>query len=201
MQFPSTRTTLLNNLNGNDAAWDEFFNKYQPIIVDLGKFKGLTGSECEELVQIVMIRFNRKVVNGFKFDPSLARFRTFFSCLIKGCIYDLLRRRKTPADTLAELPEICDGSAPDELLDMVLQEKWRKIIREEAFAILSQRVDEKTYQAFMLYAVNSRPVKEVAALLKLSAGSVYTAKSRCIDILQEIIKELEKHDPELRLDV
>lgn len=201
MQFPSTKTTLLNNLNGNDAAWAEFFHRYQEVIADLGRFKGLTACECDDLVQIVMIRFDRKLANGFKFDPSLAKFRTFFSCLIKGCIYDLLRQRDQRTCAVENLPEMCDGSSPDDLLDMVLIEKWRTIIQDEAMAQLAERVDEKTFQAFDLFALKNRPIPEISALLELAPGSIYTAKSRCLNILQEIIKKLNNEDPELELEL
>ena len=196
MQFPTTKTTLLNNLNGNDSAWSDFFRKYKDIIIDLGKFRGLTDFECDDLVQIVMLRFSQKITNGFVFDRSLAKFRTFFCCLIKGCIYDLLRQRNRYTRPIAELPEISDGNTPDELLDLVLQEKWRKILYDEAMIILAERIDTKTFQAFVLYSEKSCPVKEICALLKISAASVYTAKNRCIELLQKIIKDLQKNDPE-----
>ena len=201
MPYPTTKTTLLNRLDRDDAAWTEFFDRYRDEIVDLGRFKGLSDDECADLVQNVMIRFFHKVESGFKYDPTLARFRTFFSRLVKGCVYDLLRLREkhgVPSDGIAVED---DGSRPDELLDMALMEKWRAIIREEAMLELARRVDEKTFQAFELYALECNPPRDTAKLLGLSVNSVYVAKTRCLKILREIIRRLNTEDPELKLDV
>ena len=85
MHFPTTRTTLLKQLSAHDeSAWTAFFRAYQPVIRDVGVFKGLTPDECEELVQNTMIRFSRRVDEGFQYDASLARFRTYFNRIIKG---------------------------------------------------------------------------------------------------------------------
>jgi len=200
MFFPTTRTTLLRNLDGDEAAWQDFFVRYRSAVADLGHFKGLTEEECGELVQNVMIRFHRKIEAGFRYDRKLARFRTFFSALIRGCIYDLLRRRHQ-ALSLEEIPELSGGDPPDELLDMALLEKWRTILKEEAFALLAQRVDEKTFQAFDLYAVKGCPVKQTAALLDLTPNQIYVAKSRCLAHLRDIIAQLNADDPELNLHV
>ena len=201
MSYPTTRTTLLNRLNGDETAWTEFFHRYETAVADIGRYKGLSPDECTDLVQNVMIRFHRKIEAGFKYDPSLAKFRTFFSKLVKGCVYDLIRQRERLRAPLPDLPAPDEGDSPDELLDMALLEKWRTIIREEAMLELAQRVDEKTFQAFELYALESKPVKETAELVGLSVNSVYVAKNRCMKILRETVARLNAEDPELKLDV
>ena len=191
---------MLNRLSGDEAAWAEFFDRYRDEIVDLGYFKGLSDDECADLVQNVMIRFFHKVEGGFRYDPTLARFRTFFSRLVKGCIYDLLRRRERHTVAVAELPDIDGGDRPDELLDMAIMEKWRRILREEALLELAQRVDDKTFQAFELYALECDTPRDTAKLLGMSVNSVYVAKSRCLKILREIVSRLNAEDPELKLE-
>ena len=201
MIYPTTNTTLLKRLDGDENAWTEFFDRYRDVIVDLGFFKGLTEDECADLVQNVMIRFFHKVESGFSYDPSLARFRTFFSHLVKGCIYDLLRQREKPHAALRDLADADGGDRPDELLDMAIMERWRHILREEALSELASRVGDKTFQAFELYALEARSPRETAKLLGMSVGSVYVAKTRCLKILRETISRLNAGDPELDLDV
>ena len=60
-------------------------------------------------------------------------------------------------------------------------------------------MDEKTFQAFELYALECNPPRDTAKLLGLSVGSVYVAKSRCLKILREIVQRLNAEDPELKL--
>lgn len=200
MPYPTTRTTLLDRLNRDEAAWTEFFQRYRGAIADLGRCRGLSPDECSDLVQNVVLRFHSKVEAGFRYDPSLAKFRTFFSHLVKGCVYDLLRLREKRGIPLDGITVEDDGGRPDEILDMALMEKWRTIIREEAMSELAQRVDEKTFQAFELYALEDRPAKETAELLGLSTNSVYVAKNRCVKILREIVRRRNAEDPELKLD-
>jgi len=200
MPYPTTRTTLLNRLNGDEAAWREFFDRYRGVIASIGLSKGFSPDECDDLIQNVMIRFHKKIQAGFAYDPVLAKFRTFFIRLIEGCICDMLRKRDKCCFTVDELPETGEGERPDELLDMVLLEKWRTILREEAMLELAGRVDERTFQAFELYALKGRSAKETAELLSISTVSVYVAKNRCTKILRKIIARLNTEDPELHLE-
>ncbi len=61
-----------------------------------------------------------------------------------------------------------------------------------ALTELKGHVQPETYVAFEMYALQERPVQEVANFLNLSVASVYTAKSRCIAALKEIISKLEE---------
>ena len=60
-----------------------------------------------------------------------------------------------------------------------------------ALTELRGRVKPETFVAFEMYAMHRKTVEEVAEFLNISVSSVYTAKSRCITTLKEIIKELE----------
>ena len=70
-------------------------------------------------------------------------------------------------------------------------DEWQKHVLTMAMAELRGRVLPETYLAFEMYALHERPVKEVADFLNISVASVYTAKSRCIAALKEIITTLE----------
>ena len=61
-----------------------------------------------------------------------------------------------------------------------------------ALVELKGRVQPETYSAFEMYAVQNRKIEDVCAFLEMSPASVYTAKSRCIAALKEIIANLEE---------
>ena len=198
MSFPTTRTTLLKQLSAHDSsAWTEFFHAYRPAIRDVGVFKGLTPDECDELVQNTMIRFSRRVDEGFQYDASLARFRTYFNRIVKGCIYDLLRKRRPSAEASPE--DYPDENSPDELLDRLLLEKWRNFLLQQAQVELKNRVEAKTYQIFELLAVQREPVDRIAKLLQVKPAYVYLARQRCEEHLRKIIADLNRQDGELDL--
>jgi len=79
-------------------------------------------------------------------------------------------------------------------------EKWREVMKTEALAELANRVDEKTFQAFDLYGLQNRPMREVATLLNCSSASIYMAKNRCAKIMREIVRKLNTEDGALNLD-
>ena len=121
MRYPTTRSTLIDRICCRDeSAWEEFFAAYRPVIRDVGAFKGLSEAECDDLVQEVMFRFYRRIGEGFRYDASIARFRTFFNRIVKGCVYDILRRRRS-GENVPVVP-VAAVEPPDEVLDMLLRE-------------------------------------------------------------------------------
>ena len=202
MRYPTTSKTLLDKLQSGDAvSWTEFFDRYRGIIVSLGNLKGLTPEECDDLVQEVMLCFFKNS-KTFVFNPQIARFRTYFGRIIQARIFDLLRRRYQ-SNRLASGMVEPDGSeleTPDFLLNEALLCEWRKLLLEDALALLRERVAPETYLAFDLHMRQSLPVEEVTRTLSVNRQFVYTAKTRCLKILKQTIADWNRQDPELELD-
>lgn len=200
MRFPTTNATLLERLRDGEEPWVEFFRKYAPHIADIGRFKGIPAAECDDLVQEVMIRMSRRVEAGFRYDASLAHFRTYLNHIIKSCICDHYRELNRRNTLFREFASDDDAERPDELLDLMLQEKWRRFLMQEAIEELKSRLDVSTFQAFDLYGLQNRPVEEVTALLGISRNRVYVAKNRGMKMWREIIARLNAEDGALNLD-
>ena len=185
---------------GDEVSWEEFIARYSEIIISLGRLKGLTDTECDDLLQEVMFRFfqNSKT---FVFDPGIARFRTYFGRIIQARILDLLRRRYRSNRLVSESES--DGKepeTPDFLLNEALLCEWRKLLLEDALALLRERVAPETYLAFDLHMRQFLPVEEVVRTLSVNRQFVYTAKTRCLKTLKQIIADWNRQDPELELD-
>ena len=192
MHYPTTRSTLLDRLTSSDEnAWEEFFAAYRPIIRDIGAFKGLNKADCDDLVQEVMVRFHRRIGEGFRYDASIARFRTFLNRIVSGCVYDILRRRRSAESASAAKP--CAVEPPDEVLDMLLREKWRNFLRHIALEELKKTMAVKTFQIFEL-SMSGRPSAEVAALFKVAPTYVNLIRKRGRDKLARIVRELDEQD-------
>ena len=192
MRYPTTRSTLLDRLTSRDeSAWEDFFAAYRPIIRDVGAFKALSESECDDLVQEVMVRFSRRIDEGFRYDASIARFRTYFNRIVKGCVYDILRKRRSAESAPAAEPG--EAEPPDEVLDMLLREKWRNFLRQIALEELRKTVAVKTFQIFE-QSMSGRSSAEIAALFKVSPTYVNLIKKRGRDKLARIIGELDVLD-------
>ena len=67
----------------NSTRWGEFHEKYVRMIRHIGALRGLTPSECDDLMIDVMVIFWKKV-DRFVYDPERGRFRSY-----PGAIADL----------------------------------------------------------------------------------------------------------------
>ena len=195
LKYPTTSKTLLDRIAaGDEISWDEFYNRYCGIVRDIAKFKGLDEAEAEDICQQVMLQFFKQS-KTFKFDPDIARFRTYFGRIIQSKIANYYREKKEePSDEI----EVEDENSPTE--DLFLDE-WRKMILKEAERELKNRVAPETFQAYELYAVQNRPVEKVAAYLDCSVNQVYQAKKRCFAMMREILLKMNEQDPELKLEL
>ena len=195
LKYPTTSKTLLDKIaSGDEISWNDFYEKYSPIVKALAKFKGLDASAADDVCQQVMLQFFKQS-KTFKFDPDIARFRTYFGRIVRGRIIDHLRKKyETPVAEFEAVPV-------DPEADELFMNEWRKLILQEAQAELKSRVAPETYQAYELYAVQGRPVEKVAAYLDCSTNQVYQAKKRCFAMMREILLKMNETDPELQLEL
>ena len=195
MQYPITQASLLEKLQrGDQISWTDFYYLYSPVIRCAGKYYHLDAGECEDLIQQVMIKFFANS-SSFTYRAGQIKFRTYFSKIIHNQIIDILRYK----NALKRLHH--DAQCLYEDFHEVFMNEYRKAALSEAKAELKRRVDEKTYQAFELYGLQNRPAEQVAELLDMSLSSLYTSKSRCKKILQEIIARYNSTDKELNLEI
>lgn len=202
MAFTTRKSLLAKVRGGDEVSWQEFYTAYKPLILLCGGDCGLTQDEKEELVQKVMCEIFQKDIIGkydpdnvpthivFKFDPSKGRFRHYLRKIIRYQAIRIFNQRKNHESIDAENSPVRSISSNDEW-NAAWDEEWYRHILHMAMTELKGRVQPETFVAFEMYAVQNRKVEEVANFLNLSVSSVYTAKSRCISALREIIKDLE----------
>ena len=196
LKYPTTSKTLLDKIaSGDEISWDEFYLKYAPIVKALAKFKGLDANAADDVCQQVMLQFFKQS-KTFRFDPNIARFRTYFGRIVNAKITNFYRDNNEPVP-VAETEE----TSVDPETDTLFMNEWRKVVIKEAEQELKQRVSPETFQAYQLYAVQGRPVEKVAAFLDCSTNQVYQAKKRCFKMMREILLSMNKQDSELQLEL
>ena len=195
LKYPTTSKTLLDKIvSGDEISWDEFYLKYAPIVKALAKFKGLDANAADDVCQQVMLQFFKQS-KTFKFDPNIAKFRTYFGRIVNAKITNYYRKRgEVSSDEPEEIPV-------DSEEGNLFMNEWRKTVLKEAEQVLKQRVAPETFQAYELYAVQNRPVKKVAEYLDCSENQVYQAKKRCFALMREILLAMNEQDPELQLEL
>ena len=202
MAFTTRKSLLAKVRAGDEVSWSDFYTAYNPLIYLCGNDCGLNDAEKEELVQQVMPEIFRKDIIGkfdpdnipkditFKYDPAKGRFRHYLRKIIRNHAIRIYHRRNehVQLEDIENNPEVSE----DDGWNKVWDEEWQHHVLNMALAELKGRVQPETYVAFEMYAIQGRPVQDVAKFLNLSVSSVYTAKSRCISTLKEIIENLEE---------
>ena len=201
MAFTTRKSLLAKVRSGDEVSWREFYETYKPLILLRGGDLRLTADEKEELVSKVMCEIFQKDIVGkfdlekvpddvvFKYDPAKGRFRHYLRKIIRNQALGIIRQRR-PHDSL-DVPGAPEPVAEDRL-EAEWTREWRQLLYVEAVKELKLHVDAKTYSAFELYAIQRRKPEEVADFLGISVASVYTGKSRCIERIKKIIKDLEE---------
>ena len=195
LKYPTTSKTMLEKISsGDEISWNEFYAKYAPIVRKVAIYKGIGRDAADDLCQQVMLHFFKQS-KTFKFDPGIAKFRTYLGRIVSWKIVDYYRKKRE------KLSEELDAVPVDAELDKIYMAEWHKVIIAEAEDELRKRVSPDTFQAYQLYAVQGRPVEKVAAFLECSVNQVYQAKKRCFTMMREILLKMNEADPDLQLEL
>ena len=198
MAFTTKKSLLAKVRAGDEVSWREFYEAYKPLIVLVGNDCSLRSDENEELVQQVMCELFTKDIIGkydpdhipddvkFTYDPKRGRFRHFLKRIVRNQAIKIYRKRFNHAP-LEDVEAVGENA-----FDSIWDEEWRRHVLNMALVELRGRVQPETYSAFEMYAMQNRKLDEVCKFLDMSPASVYTAKSRCVAALKEIIANLEE---------
>lgn len=189
MAFTTRKSLLAKIKQGDEISWDEFYSTYRPLIFLRGGDLGLTQTEKEELVQVVMLDFF-KDSQDFHYDRSKGRFRDYMKAIIGNHAISILRKRRNSEVALEDSHDFIHPSDIEQAWD----DEWQGHIMNMAMDELKNCVEPVTYQAFYLYAIQGRQSKDVAAFLDMSINSIYVAKNRCLEQLKKIITDVRESD-------
>ena len=195
MNYLTTQSSLLERVQqGDEISWNEFYFRYAPVIRAAGAGFHFNETECDDLIQLVMLKFFTHS-KTFVYRKGEVKFRTYFSQIVRSQAVDMIRRNAAQKDLPGELREESDP------FNEIFMAEWRKSVLAEAKDELRQRVDDKTFMAFELYGLQNRSVEKVSEILELTPNQIYVAKSRCMKILQKIVERHNRNDGDLHLEI
>lgn len=196
-EFPETRDSLLLQVRdpANRDAWDLFVRIYRPAIVRIATARGLQHADAQDLAQQVLIAVAGAVSGWERRDPS-TRFRHWLSRITKNAILNaLMRRPQDQAEGGGAIEDLLrDVVDPDVETTGLIESEVHKELYRQAARIVSTEFRADSWKAFEMSVAGESTIEEVALKLGKSVGAVYTARSRIMFRLREVIKELGEMD-------
>lgn len=192
-EFPETRDSLLVQVQdpANREAWELFARIYRPVIVRIARARGLQHADAQDLSQQVLMAVASAIDDWEKRDES-TRFRHWLSRVTKNAILNALMRRPRDQAVGGSSVEILLREAVDR--DGATTALIETELRRELYLRAAERVKVEfrpdSWQAFELSVAGDLTTEEVAAELGKSVGAIYTARSRIMFRLREVISEL-----------
>jgi RNA polymerase sigma factor (sigma-70 family) len=191
---PVTSPTLLGRLRHSptdQAAWDEFVNRYGRTIYRWCRTWGLQDVDAEDVTQTVLLKLARQM-SGFQYDPN-GSFRGWLKTVAYRAWCDFLgsRQRTTAGSGDSAVMQLLDSVPAREELLQALDEEYDRELLEQAMARVRLRVQEHTWDAFRMTALENLPGSEVAQALGMKPGAVYVARSKVQKMIQEEIIKIE----------
>ncbi|HOW19222.1 MAG TPA: sigma-70 family RNA polymerase sigma factor [Phycisphaerae bacterium] len=175
----------------NREAWVSFYRIYGTMVSHFVRRLGLSEADADDATQEVLLAAHKSLQEGL-YDPAKGRFRNWlYGIARKRALVALrARARRTRVQTAApeegaDLLDAIEDKHADESARAVWQREWRYAILEEAMRHVQAAVGDKEFQAFVLHAIENRPVDEVAEMLDISPSSVYVYKGRVLAAIRD----------------
>ena len=191
VQDDRTRYSLVAKLRDprDAAAWAEFAELYQPLILRIALGRGLQHADAIDLTQDVLARVAASVE---RFDPGHpgVTFRGWLYRITRNLLVDFLRRRgRSPLVQAEEHVRLAADADPG----VAEREEFLRQYQRQLFRVVAGRVRGQvkpaTWQAFWRTEIDGVPVGRVAAETGLSPGAVYVARSRVLARLKDAARQ------------
>ncbi len=174
----------------DERAWGEFVDRYAPRIYAWCRHWRLQEADAREVTQIVLAKLVEKL-RSFRYDPARS-FRAWLKTVTHHAWQDYADgRRRVPAGGSWADEALQSVEARDDLVGH-LQTEFDRELLDQAMTEVRGRVEERTWEAFRLTALDGLPGKQVALDLQMPLTAVYMAKSRVQAMLKEALARLEQ---------
>jgi RNA polymerase sigma-70 factor (ECF subfamily) len=190
-----TSVTLIDRVAvvpADDAAWHQFVERYGPKILRWCFARGLQDADAEDVCQSVLTTLTVRL-RRFEYDPSRS-FRGFLRKVANDALSDAFsaRARNVAADGRDTFELLASVESRDDFVRR-LEEEFDHELLEAATQIVRQRVELQTWESYRLTSLDGLSGADAAALLGMSVGAVFQAKSRVMSMLKEEVAKLERN--------
>ena len=185
--FPDTPVTLLARIaveatgqRTDEAGWVRLFNLYAPAIRRFAELQGTPSSESEDVTQDIFLRLVA-ILRGGRYRADGGRFRCYLATLVRNELVSRWRKAKARAACvpLDAVPDEAIATLPPEAAAL-LDAKWRLARHEAAVehALTKTALSRQSREIYRAYALEGRPIDEVASAFGVSRNLVAQVKVR-----------------------
>lgn len=184
--LPDTPATLMARMAASltgesESSWVRFFSLYQPVIRRFAEYAGAKG-DSEDVAQDVLVKLVSILKEG-RYHPEKGRFRSYLAAITRREVIN--RWHKAQARAADRIVSLDDADSPVEAVvpsetEAVLDAKWRLARHDAALehVLTKTALAAKTKDIYRAYAVEGRPIDEVASAFGVSRNAVSQAKTR-----------------------
>jgi len=181
--FPDTSITLLRSIaaektGGDEEEWTRFFELYHPAMRRFVQMK-TSRNDVDDIVQDVLVKLVDVLRSG-KYEPQPGvKFRSYLARLLYNELVSHFRKDRVrgdgnfvPAEDI-DLPVDSDAA-------LAVDVEWRLALHETAVehVLTKTALAEQSKAVYRAYALEERPIGEVAAEFGLSRNCVSQIKTR-----------------------
>jgi RNA polymerase sigma-70 factor, ECF subfamily len=193
----SVSSTLLDQLRAQrPEAWTRFVRLYSPVIYRWCRRSGLNADDSADVFQEVLSSVMLHLSDFHREGPEDS-FTAWLAAITRNKVRDNYRRRHGKAEArggstaqqqLAEIPQPSEPSE-DRIQSDSDSSAW---LSRRALDAIRAEFEPRTWEAFWKVAIQGRPSSQVAEDLKMTVPAVYTAKSRVLRRLRQVMNELPR---------
>jgi RNA polymerase sigma-70 factor (ECF subfamily) len=195
-----TRSTLLRRLRdlSDRDAWNEFLDRYAPRIFAWCRRFKLQDADAADVTQDVLGKLVL-AMRSFEYDPNRGSFRAWLKTVTNNTLRDLAATWSRPDRATGDSRAGRDleaHKAPEALaaLAVEIEAEAERELLHRAQERVQLRVQPRTWQAYLLTALEGQSAAVVAPKVGLSVAEVYVAKSRVIKLLRQEVDKLLRHE-------
>ncbi len=191
-----TSTSMLEGLRqrDNETIWNQFVNRYRPMIVKYAARFGLKPQEAEDAAQQTLIAFCTSYQQG-KYNREQGRLRVWLFGIARNQMLNYIKRRRDREIQVIDASQDTNFFArqPDEdQLERAWEEEWRDAVLRQCFEEIRREFDPKSLEAFELFATQGLPAQQVGERLGMTANAVFLVKHRIMKRIKELLPKMEE---------
>ncbi|HEY2587530.1 MAG TPA: sigma-70 family RNA polymerase sigma factor [Tepidisphaeraceae bacterium] len=183
-----TSTALLEGLKdrANPQAWQEFDQRYRPLLLAVAARLRLAAADAEDAVQETLAAFVVAYGAG-KYQAQAGRLRDWLAGIMVHKVRDLQRRRRPGGSPEA----LRDVAVTDPAIAEAIEQEWASAVLRDCLERVRLAVLPQTYESFDLFALRDWPAEKVAAHLGVSVDVVYQNKRRVLERIRRLLPTVE----------